>query len=252
MNSVYSLACELNSASIFCKNGPLTRHGFKQNGRFIEDYVHNNSTYMCRVYEEVQGQVLTNRCTDPVIYAAWGSAIAQLHEAASHYQPHPDLYFWSHDQEVQEIVEFLPPHDELAWREYEQVMGWFNQMPPINGGYGVSHGDCNAGNFIWNGRSITIIDFDEPMWEWFAADVARPFLEVHDFPLALRRQLMAALVKGYRGIRPLSDLTVASLPWFMRFKTLSGYAWELGDNDKPYDHPDMVTCRKLFAHPLAW
>jgi Ser/Thr protein kinase RdoA (MazF antagonist) len=222
------------------------------NGRFIEDYQHDNSTYMCRTYEEVPGEVLTNRCTDPIIYEAWGKAIAQLHQAASRYQPHPDLYFWSHDQEVQETLEFLPPHDELGWREYEQVMDWLNNMPPIDGGFGVTHGDCNAGNFIWNGEAIRIIDFDEPMWEWFAADVARPFKEITDFPLALRRELMAALVKGYRGIRPLSDLTVASLPWFIRFKSLSAYAWDLGDNGTTYDDPDMVSYRELFANPIEW
>lgn len=90
------------------------------------------------------------------------------------------------------------------------------------------------------------------MWEWFAADVARPFKEITDFPLALRRELMAALVLGYREIRPLSDLTVASLSWFLRFKSLSAYACDLGDNGTSYDDPDMDSYRELFAHPVEW
>ena len=234
------------------KGAPVYEPIASMNGRYIEDYDHHNSTYMCRVYAAVAGKVLTNRCDDPVIYTAWGKAIAQLHEAAITYKPSPKLYFWSHDEEVEETVEFLPPKDAVAWREYEAVMGWFESKPAIDGGFGVTHGDCNAGNFVWNGRTITIIDFDEPMWEWYAADVARPFLEILDFPLELRRALMAAFVAGYREIRPLDDFTVASLPWFIRFKNLAIYAWELGDNDTPYNHPDMIELRELFANPVKW
>ena len=91
-----------------------------------------------------------------------------------------------------------------------------------------------------------------PKYEFVRQIVATLWAGKPDSVTLVRESANVVFRFEVKGIRPLSDLTVASLPWFMRFKTLSGYAWELGDNDKPYDHPDMVTCRKLFAHPLAW
>ena len=222
------------------------------NGRFIEPYTHHNSTYLCRTYESIAGETLTHRCTSPIIYEAWGHAIAQLHEVAVQYRPDPNLYFWSRKEEWDKTKIGLSPNDAPLWQEFELIDNWFKSNPPIDGGFGITHADCNAGNFIWNGRTITIIDFDEPMVEWMAADVARPFLEVLDFPLSLRQQLMAALVKGYRGVRPLDNFTVTHLPWFIRFKALSGYAWEIGDNDKSPYAPDMVARRNDIVNPLEW
>lgn len=237
-----------------------------QNGRFIEYYIHKNAPkgthyrdrllegddvrYICRVYGEAPGETLTNRCTSPAIYEAWGQALAQLHHVAVRYKPAPDLYFHSWEKEFDNTKEWLPAHDTVAWREFEKLQAWLKTMEEIDGGFGITHADCNAGNFIWNGRFITIIDFDEPMQNWFASDVARPFREIDDFPDTLRRQLIAAFLNGYRQIRPLGDETVANLPWFLRFKNLAMYAWEIGDCGTPFDAEELVTMREQFALPI--
>lgn len=97
-----------------------------------------------------------------------------------------------------------------------------------------------------------IIDFDEPMRGWFAADVARPFREIADFPLALRQQLMRAFISGYREIRPFNEQSAAALPWFLRLKNLSIYAWELEDNDGQVDDPEMIALRREIINPTLW
>ena len=96
---------------LYGRGAPMCAPIASVNGRYIEDCAHNNSIYMCRACAEAPGEVLGNRCTEP---KARGKAIARLHQVVSRYQPHPDLYFWSHDQEVQETIEFLPSDDVLA------------------------------------------------------------------------------------------------------------------------------------------
>ena len=221
------------------------------NGRLLEDIRHNGITYMARVYEEAEGETLTNRCTDPTIYRAWGQAIALLHKAAATYQPDPDLYFFSAEKEWQDTAVWLPEDDTAAWTEFERIDAWRRNLPSLPTGFGVTHADCNAGNFVWNGRTITIIDFDEPMLTWFAADIARPFLEIYDFPLALRRELLAAFLAGYGAVRPLDEATIVSLPWFMRMKDIAVYAWELSEG-VPFDAPHIREYRRRFVRPLCW
>ena len=224
-----------------------------KNGRFINHHTApNGDRYICRVYSEAVGETLTNRCADPGIYEAWGKALAQLHNVAIHYQPAPDLYFHTWEKEFADTKRWLSPDDTIAWREFEQLWRWFDAMPPIDGGFGITHADCNAGNFVWNGRSITIIDFDEPMLNWFASDVARPFIEIQDFPLPLRRQLMTAFLHGYRQVRPLDEAAAAYLPWFIRFKSLSFYAWEIGDCGTPYETEYLAEMRRQFTNPVEW
>lgn len=250
------------------RGAPVCEPIASRNGRFIEYYTHHNAPqgthyrdrhhtdgidrYICRVYAEVPGETVTNRCTDPIIYEAWGVALAKLHEVAALYQPSPELYFHSWQKEFNDTKMWLPPDDTVAWQEFDRLRAWYDSLEQIGGGFGVTHADCNAGNFIWNGQSITIIDFDEPMTNWFASDGARPFREIEDFPLPLRRQLKAAFVSGYRQIRYLSDETVASLPQFIRFKNLAMYAWEIGDCGTPYDTDYLAEMRQHFENPVEW
>ncbi|HID54358.1 MAG TPA: hypothetical protein EYP41_20260, partial [Anaerolineae bacterium] len=146
---------------------------------------------------------------------------------------------------------WLPEDDTAAWVEFERIDTWWQNLSPLPTGFGVTHADCNAGNFVWNGRTITIIDFDEPMLTWFAADIARPFLEIYDFPLALRRELLAAFLAGYGTVRPLDEATLASLPWFMRMKDMAVYAWELSEGVS-FDAPHLQEYRRGFVRPLPW
>ncbi|MEM7118499.1 MAG: phosphotransferase [Chloroflexota bacterium] len=253
---------------LWANGAPVCEPIASKNGRFIEYYTHHApqerlhyrdrlqeadvARYICRVYAESPGETVTNRCTDPLIHEAWGRALAHLHNVAIHYQPRPDLYFHSWEKEFNDTKRWLPAGDTAAWREFERLQAWYQSLEEVGAGFGVTHADCNAGNFVWNGRSITIIDFDEPMTNWFASDVARPFIEIEDFPLTLRRQLMVAFVNGYRQVRSLSDATVASLPQFMRFKKLAFYAWEIGDCGTPHDDEDLIRLRNQFKNPVEW
>ena len=207
--------------------------------------------YVCRVTAEAKGRALTHRCTDPVIFEAWGRALGELHGVAASYEPAPELYFHSASKELADTEAWLPTEDHVAQRELERTKAALEAWDG-DGGFGITHADCNAGNMIWDGHAISVIDFDEPMRHWFASDVARPFREIEDRPLAQRRALMSSFVRGYRERRALSDSAVASLPLFIQMKNLAMYAWELGSCGTPHDARELVEMRARFANPTPW
>lgn len=102
---------------------------------------------------------------------------------------------------------------------------------------------------------ITIIDFDDPVWHWFATDLARPFLELADHPLEDRRQVLGWFNKGYHSERPIDKIWVENLPWFMRMKTLGIYAWSAAhwDPRQPLTRTEWIAnYHHRFTHPLDW
>ncbi len=90
----------------------------------------------------------------------------------------------------------------------DHVRAGIEALEPLGPAYGLTHGDMNCGNVIWDGERCTIIDFDAPMWNWFAADIVRPMRDYRFWPLEPRRRFLGAIVEGYRSIREFSDAWV--------------------------------------------
>ena len=126
--------------------------------------------------------------------------------------------------------------------------------------FGMTHGDYNLGNVLWDGQRVWTIDFDEPLRCWYAADLARPFRDYAGRPRDERRAILEDLVKGYRSVQPLAERWLAELPWFMRMKDLEVYTWALAEGraepdflagGQPLDEA-LTTLRARLERPLDW
>ncbi|MBF0314908.1 MAG: hypothetical protein HQK52_15915 [Oligoflexia bacterium] len=62
---------------------------------------------------------------------------------------------------------------------------------------------------------ISFIDFDEPIYHWYAADVVRPFFDWY--------------IEGYHKVCPQIDLSIERLKFFLLFKALDIYLWTLNN-----------------------
>ena len=84
--------------------------------------------------------------------------------------------------------------------------------------YGLIHGDYRPGNVIWDGTSARAIDFDEPNFHWYIADVSRALLELWDQPLAERRKFRQAFMRGYLKEHTIDEWWVSQLPYFAQHR----------------------------------
>ncbi len=89
--------------------------------------------------------------------------------------------------------------------------------------FGLVHGDMRLANLLMDGRTVKVIDFDDCGFSWFLYDCATTvsFFE-HETTVPT---LLAAWVKGYRRVAPLSAEDEAEIETFVMLRRLLLVAW---------------------------
>ena len=78
--------------------------------------------------------------------------------------------------------------------------------------FGLIHADMRLGNLLVDGDTVTLIDFDDCGFCWFAYDFAAA-ISFHETNPAIPA-LKAAWLEGYQAVRPLTPpISPPSTPW---------------------------------------
>jgi amicoumacin kinase len=139
----------------------------------------------------------------------------------------------------------------LLVREFDEVSRWLRSLP-TDRDFGLTHADFRPGNAIWDCQKVTVIDFDEPVWQWLFVDVARAMLEYEGRPLDERRELLELFLQGYREIRPIDPMWETKIGWFLRYRTLCMYVWSLGDEPDGGSGAWIGDLRLRIQNPTEW
>jgi Ser/Thr protein kinase RdoA (MazF antagonist) len=243
---------------------PVASHA----GRLVEVMPNDRGNWLATVTAEAPGHVLGSESREPAACEAWGRSLGLLHQAAETYRPTESGGFQRWQDIWDGVKERINPQDTLAVAEFERLDAWLATVPPPSDphpDFGLTHGDFRAGNALWDSRSrqITVIDFDEPHRDWFAADVARAFLEFVRRPREQRLALQAWFLRGYRSARCFPDFWEGNIAYFIRLRALDAYTWHdvdltaqeqsVPDEDDAAVGSDFVRfLRRRFAHPGLW
>ena len=110
---------------------------------------------------------------------------------------------------------------------YFRLGRWLSDLPRRD--FALTHGDMHPANAFWDGRRVTIIDFDEPVYGWIWVDFGRALLDFYRRPPRARRQLHDALLAGYGEVRAIDAELHGQLPRFMQLRGLMMHLWSLAD-----------------------
>jgi Ser/Thr protein kinase RdoA (MazF antagonist) len=89
--------------------------------------------------------------------------------------------------------------------------------------FGLIHADMRLGNLLVEGDQVTLIDFDDCGFCWFAYDFAAA-ISFHETHLAVPA-LKAAWLEGYTAIRPLSGMDLAAMDTMVMLRRMALLAW---------------------------
>ncbi len=188
--------------------------------------------YYAAAQTEALGAEIGLDHTDLPVYKAWGQSLGKLHAASRRYEPSTAIDyqfptvqgFWKNIEQT--IYTESPPQIQAV---YAQLTDYMNNLPKHD--YGLIHGDYRPGNVIWDGTIARTVDFDEPNFHWYIADVSRALLEFYDRPLEQRRAFRQAFMRGYQTEHTIDEFWVSQLPQFAQMRGMLMYAWDLQEGN---------------------
>ncbi|PFJ18147.1 aminoglycoside phosphotransferase [Bacillus cereus] len=178
-------------------------------------------------------------------FEAWGKAIGQLHRLTMNYPKTDYRDTWEEDESA--VVNEL--EDKKVKEIATVLIDEIRVLPIEKETFGLVHGDIHPGNFHYDGKELTIFDFDDAAYNYFIHDLAMvlyysvlftpwTFEEKTEFA---RKQLQV-LRKGYEYEHRLADSWYESLQLFLRLRDIGLYG-TLQKKFKGKDMPDKF--RKL-------
>jgi Ser/Thr protein kinase RdoA (MazF antagonist) len=225
------------------------------NGEFIERVADRGVEFLAVVFEEASGRPLEPVEWDERRVTRWGRLLAELHAAAPHALPDGESRKdWRDD--LPQVLNWLPDDETEAHDHLARVTQWLQSLPRNPDGYGLVHFDLMGDNVLWVGSSPTVIDFDDCMFHWFAADIARALGTFRSEAPERRRALTAWLLGGYQQVRRLDPVSAEFLPEFVRVISIGSLASNLHSRSRGIGsvegEQEAEVLRALVADPRRW
>lgn len=130
------------------------------------------------------------------------------------------------------IRQFIPTDESAARKEFDVMMEWASGLKIDSNTYGLVHTDLNYSNlFVDEREGLTVFDFDDCRYHWFAYDLAIPIsyaLVFFDMPSqnpAKRDWFYGPVLEGYSRHMVLDEEWLSSIPAFVRLRRIEIFAW---------------------------
>jgi len=123
---------------------------------------------------------------------------------------------------------YLPPGEETVIAKYDELLAYLHTLPTTLDVYGLIHQDAHGGNFFMQDGQITLFDFDDCLYGWYAYDIAMALFYV--LPLhcteadrEFGRRFMHEFLSGYRLENDITTEWLAQIPHFLKLREIDLY-----------------------------
>ena len=239
--------------------GPLP----SENGNLVETFDAEDGPYLVSVFTKAPGRPMRFSLDwNPEFHRNLGELIGRMHAATMIYRPSEGIQqrgSWL--EEMRYVGQFIPKHEALARREFDEVVEWASSLETSPDTFGLVHTDLNYSNFfVGEASSITAFDFDDCHYNWFAYDLAVTLfyaLLAFDLPsmdAAQQDWFNGPLLEGYGRHMDISDEWIKRVPGFVRYRRIDLFAFickelDLDNLTDPWDIKAMRRIREGFLSP---
>lgn len=202
-----------------------------ENGRLVEIIEDGQGgQFLATAFVKARGKQPWVVGWTPALYETYGELLGSIHARTMDYSP-PDPAWrrpeW--DDEIFEFVEhFLPKSEVIVKQKYRDVLDHLHRLSKDKETYGLVHQDAHGGNLLVDesGR-ITLFDFDDCGYSWFANDIAIALFYIAldaEAVQAFTLEFMSHFLKGYQRAARLDPNWLKEIPFFLKVREIELYA----------------------------
>jgi amicoumacin kinase len=169
------------------------------NGLAVERMPGASHDLFACVFVEAEGEpfVFNSHQANMKHFRLRGQTLGRIHALAREYAPSANSrrFAWDEDDCILKAESYLPQSESVVWAEYHRLMDWLRKLPKGEQAFGLIHGDFGATNYRYQDNRLSVFDFDDCCYHWFAYDLA-----ITIYPHGWRKEagaLLDSLLEGY-------------------------------------------------------
>jgi len=165
-------------------------------GAFIEPVMDRGNEFLAMAFEEAPGRHVPVREWDETRTRRFGRLMAEAHAAAPHSLP-PGQERPSFEHDLALNRKWLPASETVGHAFLDHADRLSRSLPRTADVFGLVHYDLCEDNMLWSDGEPTLIDFDDCMFTWFAADTARALGSLLNADLSRYHEMVKWWLDGY-------------------------------------------------------
>lgn len=243
----------------------LTRNGadsaapvLSKQGNLVEELRDGDVVFFASLFEKAEGGPLRNAADFTVdIMKSWGATLGKMHSLTRDYEPQAHVKRrkeWDVDFHSSLPGSYRDLPDSVASRFQKSLMDWMASLPKDRNVYGLVHTDLHSGNFFVTDNKLTVFDFDDSCYHWFAYDLAVPpfylryMNQTREMGLDLAT-LEQAYFAGYSSTHHLEEIWFERIETFISYRALLMYRWcQAQLRDQKLDEDTLEWCRSYMKY----
>lgn len=216
---------------------PVPKPFATKNGALVETVLSEEDTYLISAVENAPGVLAETIPFDgwnERLFEQLGRLTGKMHALSSDYSPPVQIRprpQWDQAANGYHPEEKLDPKDLILLERQMEIMNSVQKLPRTPDGYGLIHGDLHGANFFVDQENdhITLFDFDDCCYGWYAMDIALPLLDFLVLYPGIEREHFAAhfltcFLKGYLHEHTLEQYWLSTLPDMLTLLEIGLYA----------------------------
>ena len=241
LNSEHVWTSSLSNAGLLVPEAVVTRSG----EAYTSVSFLNSSEYRyVGLVKWIEGTILNDLILDleekdvSDLYESLGKVVAKFHKATIAWEKPKDFKrhsfdtdgllgskpFWGRFWEAQNATTREREKLSLIRNNITEIL---SKLPRDINSFGMIHADLHSQNVLIQGKSLSVIDFDDSGFGWYGFDLAVAIWDRLDFTATGCHFDIAykSLIRGYLEERPNAKDIIETIPTFLLMRTLMIIRW---------------------------
>jgi Ser/Thr protein kinase RdoA (MazF antagonist) len=199
------------------------------NNTFVESLDYNGKMYHLCVFEMAKGKWIENKeDLTASLATSIGELTGNIHYTAKKFRPSVRRKTYLQADHLINASSHTTRKDLLD--ERDRALAWYNSLPQDSNSYGLIHADIHYGNFFSDNNNITLFDFDDCSYSFYAHELGLHLyyaygMHMHLGHIAHYENYKQNFIQAYKAKNDLDPRWYDLVEDFLHFRTVDLFLW---------------------------